>query len=181
MKKLLSLCVCLLLVGCSSGVTQEEYDSLVKKNEELSSEITKLNEEIADLKYAHDDGVTQYEATNVKVSGGFVATVREKMPDYVLDDSTLSVVVLQWFQGNMFILDVDNEIVSELEIGKAYYFEIESVVLDKDSYGLSVPEVQKLLNGNIASFDIVKVKSYRNPTDDEGGINSDFIAIEEVK
>ena len=175
MKKLLSLCLCLVLVGCSSNtISQEEYDALVKKNEGLTEEVIKLNKEIKDLN-------NQDNSVDVKISGGFVATVRDKIPDYVLDDFTLNTVILQWFQGDMFVMKIDEKMISNLEIGKTYYFEIEEVILDKESYGLTVSETQKLLNGNISSYNFIKIKSYRNPIDNEGGLESYFVIIEEVK
>ncbi len=175
MKKLLSLCLCLVLVGCSSNsVTQEEYDALVKKNEELTEEVNKLNNEIKDLS-------NQDNSVNVKISGGFSATVRNKMPDYILDDETLNTVVLQWFQADMFIMNIGEDIVSDLEIGKTYYFELETVILDKETYGLNVYEVQKILNGNAGAYNWLKVASVRAPKDNEIGIESNFINVEETK
>ena len=105
MKKLLSLCLCLVLVGCSSNtISQEEYDALVKKNEELTEEVIKLKKEIKDLN-------NQDNSVDVKISGGFVATVRDKMSDYVLDDFTQNTVILQWFQGDMFVMKVNEKMI----------------------------------------------------------------------
>ncbi len=53
MKKKLSatlLCLCLcLLTGCSSGVSQEEYDSVTAQRDELQAQVESLQAEVANL------------------------------------------------------------------------------------------------------------------------------------
>ncbi len=65
MKKILglTLAVAVLLCGCSSGVTQEEYDAVVAERDELAARVTELETAITEYN-AYLDSLFTYEDNN---------------------------------------------------------------------------------------------------------------------
>jgi hypothetical protein len=109
-----------------------------------------------------------------KVSGAFTVTVRQILPDYLLDDSTPSVAVVTPFQSNLFALDVSYEIASQLEVGKTYVFSVKPVFTD-----YSVDMLQGL--GTAALFELIpalEVADFRLADENEIGLNSHQLTIE---
>lgn len=120
---------------------QQQYDALVLENRQLKEQI---------------------EVVDAKVTGAFVATVRQLIPDYCLDTWTLNTAVVTLFQGGPFVISVGEEIAATLEVNKTYYFEIRETpigkipqaLLDKRTLG---PEVMvEMYRLNIASARLAK-------------------------
>jgi len=60
-----------------------------------------------------------------EVSGSFTATLQELMPDYVLDDFSNRLAVVELFQGPAFTLQIGDLGSMDLETGQAYVFTVE--------------------------------------------------------
>ena len=70
------------------------------------------------------------EAKQVTIEGSFAALVRDKMPNYVLDDTTPNTLVVTMFQDGPFVVsDMIGDLVEEVEVGKVYIFEIQPKVI----------------------------------------------------
>ena len=178
MKKIIISLLCLCLVGCSN-VSKKEYEHLVHENKELQVAYNQVMEDLNEFESKLEN------KEDVKISGGFVATVRDVMPDNCVDDFTSRLVLLQWFQGDTFVLRIDEKAV-EKNLGeklenKRYYFEIEPVVVKKECYNMSVEDVNDMLSASMTVHNWIKIKDFREVNDDEGGLNSWFINVEPVK
>lgn len=194
MKKIILSFVCLLLVGCSN-VSKEEYEQLIEEKKALQVSYNSIKKELQDLQISYNDQAIKLEdlkeselkkKEDVKISGGFVATVRDVMPDNCVDDYTLRLVLLQWFQGDTFVLNIEEHVATKGELAKklknkTYYFEIEPVVVEKELYNMSVEDVKDLLNASITVNNWIKIKDFREIKDNGGGLNSWFINVEPVK
>ena len=169
--------------GCTSNqVTQSEYSALSVKYESVLLERDLLLTEIQDLesKLSVLSQSLVKEPVSMKLVGGFVATVRDVIPDYVLDDETLQVAILTEFQSPPFTVYVGEKIGSQLEIGKTYYFHVaEQTIVDfpesefKNGF-LSVETWLSLYN--------LRIESVREPKDNESGLSSpqlNFICLSE--
>lgn len=64
-------------------------------------------------------------AESVTISGSFTATVRDVIPDYCYDNTTLSVAVVTCYQDGPFALFVGEELAATLKVGEIYVFEIQ--------------------------------------------------------
>ena len=196
MKKIILSFVCLLLVGCSN-VSKEEYEQLIEEKKALQVSYNSIKKELQDLQISYNDQAIKLEdlkefeselkkKEDVKISGGFVATVRDVTPDNCVNDYTLRLVLLQWFQGDTFVLNIEEHVATKGELAKklknkTYYFEIEPVVVEKELYNMSVEDVKDLLNASITVNNWIKIKDFREIKDNEGGLNSWFINVEPVK
>lgn len=196
MKKILSLILCVLLVGCSSNtVSKSDYDVLLKEKNTLELEVNNLkktNEKLqeSNLKKEVDSLEKQLlnvnlelsklkerldnEISDIKISGGFVATLRHLMPDYGLDDRVIGIAIVQWFQGDTFVVRIDSEVAKKLEIGKTYYFEIKEKVIQ----GHTLNEVKDLV---YSENHMIQVINTRLPKEDELGLASPTVNVEKVK
>ena len=190
MKKIILSLVCLLLVGCSNA-TEEKYEQLIEEKKALQVSYNSIKKDLQDLQISYNDQAIKLEdlkefesemkkKEDVKISGGFVATVRDVMTDNCIDDYTLRLVLLQWFQGDTFVLNVNEEVAKKIK-NKTYYFEIEPVVVEKEFYNMSVEDVKEMLNASITVHDWISIKDFREIKDNEGGLNSWFINVESVK
>lgn len=142
------------ITGCSSsGITQEDYNQLLEQNQKLASELAPLKETI-----------------NTKITGDFVATVRDLSPDYAGDCVTPRVAVLTCFQMGPFMVHVGEEMASKLKIGESYYFEI----ADQSIGEISKAEFDKGCPPIEAAYALYyfKIKSFRAPKESEGGLDS---------
>lgn len=64
------------------------------------------------------------------VSGSFTATVRDVIPDYVLDTWTPIVAVVTEYQSSPFLLRVGEEIGRQLQVGETYVFTMSFIATD---------------------------------------------------
>lgn len=114
---------------------------------------------------------------NIRISGGFTATVREVMPDYCFDNVTPAVAVVTEFQSGPFIVNLGPELASELVAGETYVFEIESkeiqVPAGTESY---ISNTVVLLN----QYNL-QVVGYRVAEDDELGLESLTLSVEKME
>ncbi len=150
------------ITGCSfQGKSQEEYNDLIKQNQQLKSELAPYQETI-----------------NTKITGSFVATVRELSPDYVGDCVTPTIAVLTCFQSPPFMVHVGKEMASKLKVGESYYFEIEEKSIgeiSKAEFNKGCPYVEEAY----ASYHF-QIKSFRTPKEEEGGLDSVHIIYKEL-
>lgn len=114
-----------------------------------------------------------------KITGGFTATVRELLPDYVSDDKTNTMAVVTEFQAPPFIVNVGEDIASKLEKGKNYYFQV------KERFVVDIPE-KEFKEGELDTLEAVnkynlEISEFREPTEEEKGNNSPKIIIEKSK
>ena len=58
----------------------------------------------------------------------------------------------------------------KIEVGKSYYFEINSIILKQNKYNVSVLDVHELLAQGLAKNKWLTVKSVREPREDELGL-----------
>lgn len=172
MNKLIGLLCCFLLVGCS-GVSKDEYQQIIKENEYLKTEVTQLKADKEEM------DKKDFKGENLKLSGGFIATVREILPDHVFDDKTNRSVVMQLFQSDLFVMNVGEKIASQVKVGETYYFEIEEVKLLYSDYGLTKDQVSQALI-NLTAYNWIKIKDVRKPNENEGGLENVFIKIESL-
>lgn len=113
----------------------------------------------------------------VTVSGSFVVTVREVIPDYCLDDFTPTVAVVTEFQGPPFVLYVGGTIGAQLNVGETYVFSIHEFAID-----CSKEELQKC---SVAAMEMLfpefQVTDFRLATEEEIGLDSLQLTIEDAK
>ncbi|MDE7231194.1 MAG: hypothetical protein K2N56_12000 [Oscillospiraceae bacterium] len=84
MKKIFSIILCaavMLIAGCS-GVSQEEYNSLVEENGKLKSETDQLKEELENLKASKADADDCFEIYE-KILGLPKAAISEELPNQI--------------------------------------------------------------------------------------------------
>lgn len=122
----LSLCLCLLLPGCS-GAPQPSAQQLQQKLDEAVAQQTALQAQL-------DEALAKLEASGgetvkVTVAGTFTATVRSLIPNYVLDNSTPMMAVVTTFQAEPFILYTRDQ-TSALTVGETYVFTVESAQVE---------------------------------------------------
>lgn len=136
MKKLIAsilALVCVLgLVSCgsSSGDYEKlkaEKDALIQKNEELEAQITQL-EQAAQTQSA-------FSGQTLKISGGFEATVREKIPSYLGEEMIPEFAIVTKFQDGPIIVDLGPELIEQVEEGKTYFFTIYDKKIQLTDYG----------------------------------------------
>ena len=168
MKRILVMLCTFILVGCSS-VSQTEYQKVVEENQVLTKQVEELTEKLS----SYD------EIVDVRVSGGFVATVFDRMADPEVDSSVENVLSIHFFQGDFEYLTVSKEISDQIEVGKTYYFEFEPFVVRKDYYSMSISDVEYVLASGIDSFgmNVVKVREAR---EDEMGLAQTLFVEENI-
>ncbi len=133
MKRILNLsfvcCLIFMLTGCGSGISEEQYHQVCAERDALLAEIQELQKNIPD-----EDTIP------VLISGTFTATVRDLIPDYVVDDTTLHVAVVTPFQDAPFALYV-GDLAEQLETGEIYVFEVEpkEVEITLQEYKRGIP------------------------------------------
>ena len=146
--------------SCSGGISQENYDLLLSQNERLSIELE-----------------SERETVDAKVSGAFVATVRHIIPDYTLDNTTPRIAILTQFQSEPFMLYLGEEMAAKLEAGKTYYFEVDDTPVGE----IPVVEFEKGYYYIEQGTYRLNIKSVREPTEGEGGLNLPQIRYEKNK
>ena len=135
-------------------------DDLLSENERLSEELESANKTVT-----------------AKVTGGFVATVRYTIPDYVLNDITDRIAILTRFQMEPFMLYLDEDIIAKLETGKTYYFEVDDTTVGE----IPVAEFDKGYYYIEQGSYRLNIKSVREPKENEEGVNSPQLRYEEVE
>ncbi len=105
----------LVLTGCSSTVPQKEYDAVCAEREDLKAKLEEMQRVIE---------MNASEGVSVSIKGSFVGTVRYLIPDYCMDDTTLSIAVVTPFQSCPFTIYV-GELAKQLVEDQTYVFEIQ--------------------------------------------------------
>lgn len=179
MKKISTLMLVLVimvsLAGCGN-VSEGANNSPLLPNEDLQSDYNFLLAEkealLAEydaLKNERDELLSKSEKHPVTISGSFTAMVQLLMPDYVMDDTTPAIAIVTGFQSPPFVLYLGKDLISQVEVGKCYKFEIldKEVMLTQEQFetvSMSPEVVIPLYNLKIAS--IVEVEG--NGIDTEG-------------
>lgn len=105
------------------------------------------------------------------ISGSFVATIRDVLPDFVLDDTTLQCAVVTEFQSSPYIIYIGEE-TSDLIVGETYVFTLQEK---------NIGEVDENLIGTILGYKKaqvlygVTIESFRLAEDEEIGLNYDHV------
>lgn len=120
----LTVVVSLILAGCG-GVSVENYNAVSKERDELLIQKANLEAEYLDILEERDQLLRRYETVPATISGQFTATVRATLPDYVMGDTTHTVAIVNCFQDSPFAVYLGARLISQVEIGKTYVFEIE--------------------------------------------------------
>ncbi len=161
-------------------ISADDYNALKDDFDSLSADYQEL---LADFNEntLNSSSTASEETVDVKLSGGFTATVRGFMPDYVYSDDNSNIVILTLFQDTPFLISkynfADVNLSEELEIGETYYFQFE------DSYlsGITLSEVSD--NSYMSPTEAIEnygvtIEGFRAPTEDEQGLNSVQIFFE---
>ncbi len=181
------LAMCILLSGCASGaITQEQYDALMATNEELTVELELLKQEQSDTPSSSADAPAPPvgdDMVEVKIRGGFSATVMGFARETLSTDYPPQFVILTLFQSSPFILYVGSDVTAQLEVGNTYYFEIEEREVDpisredyEDEY--FYPDLSQLIADNV-----IYITSFREPTENELGLESvhiEYVPLNDV-
>ena len=122
---------------------------------------------------------TSKEKVQAKITGDFVVMVRDIIPDYCLDNTRPTVVVVTLFQDSPFTIYVGEEMASQLEINELYNFKIEEQeigMIDKESF-----DKDKLDPKIVLPLYDLKIKSIEKVTIDEYGLDSINLIYEAVE
>ena len=110
----------------------------------------------------------------VTVSGSFIVSVREVIPDYCLDNITPNVAIVTEFQSYPFTLHVGEKIARQLNAGETYVFTIEPIVVECSKEYLKKLNLSSLV-WELPDFEIT---DFRLATEDECGDNGVCLSIE---
>ena len=182
-----------MICGCVRGVPQNDFDrlsaanqkladenqELADENQKLADENQRLTEELnivkAEAEYATEKNS---EMVYAKLTGGFVATVRHIIPNYVLDLMP-RVAIVTMFQDSPFMLgsaNLDEETVAKLEIGQTYYFEIE----DTPTGEIPIEELYTDYLFGQDRYPPFIITSIRPAEEDETGINGPSVTYQKI-
>lgn len=168
MKKLSTVVLAVLLVfslvACSN--THTDYDALVAERDALLAENENLKANLAVLQ--NPSGEPSEPKTGI-IHGYFIATVRDLIPGYTLDETTPFFVVATMFQDSPFTIYLGPDLIDQVEVGKQYKFVIQDTEVDLQKYPavnemLYPPEALSALNISLASV--------APASDEEGGLES---------
>lgn len=115
---------------------------------------------------------------NAWLTGSFTVTVRELLPDYVFDGTTICCAVVTYFQDGPFIMYIGEE-ASELEVGEQYTFTIKNQPIGEVSMndiGKEITYLEAQVN-----YQRVNIASFRKATGNELGLGGSNIKIVEVE
>lgn len=116
--------VSFLLTSCG-GVSIDNYNAVSKERDELLIQKANLESEYLGVLEERDDLLQRYEIVPATITGQFTATDRATLPDYVMGDTTHTVAIVNCFQDSPFAVYLGARLISQVEIGKTYVFEIE--------------------------------------------------------
>lgn len=124
------------------------------------------------------EDTSEEELVNAQLEGDFTVTIRELLPDYVYDQTTLLCAVVTYFQDGPFIMYIGEE-AANLEIGEQYTFTIESTpigMVSKSDIGKEISYLDAQVN-----YQRVNITSFRKATEDELGLGGRNIQISEIE
>ena len=149
----------LVLTGCSSTVPQKEYDAVCAEREDLKAKLEEMQRVIE---------MNASEGVSVSIKGSFVGTVRYLIPDYCMDDTTLSIAVVTPFQSCPFTIYV-GELAKQLVKGQTYVFEIQEkeAEIKRSEYQATELSLEKMI-----PYYELQIQSVRLATEEDWGINS---------
>lgn len=168
---------CFSLMGCSNVVSQSEYDAVCVERDALQEERDALQEERDSLRAQVEElssvSTEQEEGKKVLISGSFPATVRDLIPDYSLNETTLNVAVISLFQCGPFTVYVGEEMAAELQVGETYVFEIVEMEVEKVTNSTDPQTVIPLYH--------LRIKSARIAEESERGLGGPDIIYTEIE
>lgn len=130
-----AVCVCSILLN---GVLFTKMNQVTEKAEtelgESLQTIVQLQQEKSEQDVSNqvvEQNMPQAESKQVQIEGAFVAMVRDKIPNYVLDDTTPNTLVVTMFQEGPFLISTGSlgNLVETVEADKFYVFEIEPKII----------------------------------------------------
>lgn len=113
---------------------------------------------------------------DAEVYGDFTATVRHIIPDYMYDSETPRAAVVTLFQSGPSVLNVGEETASKLKEGETYTFTVREQEMFLNPYQIS--------DDGMIDYDLISelsVKDFREPTEDELGLNCWRVYYKEYK
>lgn len=90
----------------------------------------KVNGLVSAVNQEKDSAVESEKMGKTTIGGSFVATVRELIPDYVLDDATPAVAIVTVYQETPFAVYIGKDLASQVEAGKTYEFFIKEKAIE---------------------------------------------------
>lgn len=114
-----------------------------------------------------------------QIEGSFTVTVRELIPDYCYDESTLNCAVVTYFQDEPFIIYVGNDASEILEVGKQYTFTIQPKSIGEIEESLVGKELTYLEAQ--AFYGRIDFENIKEATEDELGLGGSNITITTVQ
>ncbi|MBD5543170.1 MAG: hypothetical protein HDR01_02700 [Lachnospiraceae bacterium] len=113
---------------------------------------------------------------NAVICGSFTATVREVIPDYVLDDTTPQVAVVTLFQESPFTIFVGEELGKTLETGQIYTFEVAEINVEE----VRASHMEQTYLGPVTAISKyqLKIDSIRPVVKEEWGLECNRLSIE---
>lgn len=148
-KRLIALMLVIMMVALIIGCSQKNLDKEIDKNE-----------------------------INAQITGAFVVTIRDIIPDYCLDNFTPQVAVVTQFQDSPFTMYLGEKFINKVEIGKTYVIEIDTLEIGK----INKEELGIFVSPLIAFEKYgAKIKGIRLATEEEIGITDINIEITEIK
>jgi len=132
-----------LLCGCGAATSEPAADSvqaLQQQLDQVTAERDALQSQLDALAGPDGQNADASQTVTVSVTGTFTATVRDLIPNYVLDGSTPMMAVITTFQSEPFILNTRDK-TNSLTVGETYVFTVESAEkeITKEEYQEGVP------------------------------------------
>lgn len=116
---------------------------------------------------------------HVKLQGSFVVKVRDVIPNYCLDEVTPQIAVVTCFQEGPFLINLGEEMASQLTVGELYVFEIEEMdvgIISKEAATTYPPGPAV----SIARYNL-RIANIRIAEQDEGGLESINLRYVEIE
>lgn len=174
-----------ILSGCNN-ISKSKYDNLNEKYNAVVAHRDELADEIRDLEAENHKLEVELEQVKqlnevsdekgmvkVVLSGGFTVTVHSLIPNYAIHPERPLCAVVSHFQRSPFVIYLGDELISQVEEGKTYVFEIERKVVDmyQDQYQKGV-----VTEAFIPLYNL-RITSIRLPNDDEIGLEEATITM----
>lgn len=163
-----------------TDLSQALYEACMNNEDTFVADFVKINGllNMEETMLLLNKDITPY-TVPIQIKGQFTATVREILPDYVLDDTTPRVAVISCYQEDPFTIWL-GERAAELEIGESYVFHLEPTMIGNytEQEQRSFPRSPELA---IERFQ-VPIGEITVPTEHDWGVESvdiRYIEIEE--
>lgn len=149
-------------------LTEEQYKKVCAERDALRTQLQEMQNNVPEK---------ETELITVKISGGFTATVRGLIPDYVLDGWTPREAIVTEFMSDPYTLYV-GDLAQQLEIEETYVFEIEPEIVQ-----VSESELKRIniCDPKTVIYFRLTISNVRIAGDDEIGLASKSLTYERVQ